>query len=143
MAEFKAVKAGQIYMGKLAHGADLLEELNGFCRERGIRLGRIEGLGAVKVACLGFYDQQSFEYRTTVVEKPMEITNLVGNVSIKDGEPFVHAHVTLLDENHQSYGGHLMPGTVVFACEVIMESFDGPDFERGLDAQTGLPLWRF
>ena len=53
----------------------------------------------------------------------------------------VHAHLTLADEDGSAYGGHLMPGTEVFACEIILEAFEGPGFERRLDHETGLPLW--
>ncbi len=34
---------------------------------------------------------------------------------MKDGEIFVHAHITLADRKGRAYGGHLMPGTMVFA----------------------------
>lgn len=53
----------------------------------------------------------------------------------------VHAHITLSDEKGSVRSGHLAPGTTVFACEIIIEAFDGPDFNRGLDKGTGLPLW--
>ena len=35
----------------------------------------------------------------------------------------------------------LAPGTIVFACEFILETFDGPILERDLDETTGLYLW--
>jgi predicted DNA-binding protein with PD1-like motif len=128
-------------MGKLSYGCDLLEELTAICQKENIRLGRIEALGAVQRAHLGFYDQHTREYQFLALSQPLEITKLIGNVSLKDGKPFVHAHVTLADEEGKAFGGHLAPGTVVFACEFIIEVFDGPVFERGLDEETGLPLW--
>ena len=129
-------------MGRLRHGADLLEELTAVCIKQNITLGRIEGLGAVQKACIAFYDQQAREYRPVTIDLPLEILKLVGNVSLKDGAPFVHAHVTLGDAEGKAYGGHLAPGTVVFACEFILEVLEGPDFERGYDEETGLQLWK-
>ena len=137
----KTVKSKELFMGKLSYGCDLLEELTSVCQKENIRLGRIEALGAVQKAHIGFYDQQTREYRFHALPQPLEITKLIGNVSLKDGNPFVHAHVTLADEEGKAFGGHLAPGTVVFACEFIIESFDGPVFERGFDEETGLPLW--
>ncbi len=58
-----------------------------------------------------------------------------------DGKPMVHAHVMLSDEKGIVHGGHLVPGTIEFACEVITEAFDGPEFNRGQDRKTGLPFW--
>ncbi len=141
MAVVKEVEHKQISMGKLRHGADLLEELTEICREGGIQLGRVEAIGAVEKACIGFYDHKKREYEFITLDQPLEILNLTGNISIKDGNPFVHAHVTLSDRSGQAYGGHLAPGTIVFACECIIESFEGPRFERAFDQETSLPLW--
>jgi len=47
----------------------------------------------------------------------------------------------LADKRGNAYGGHLAPGTVVFACEFILEIFDGPVLQRGFDETTGLFLW--
>jgi predicted DNA-binding protein with PD1-like motif len=142
MAIMKKVKSREVLIGKLSHGADLLEEITDICRKKNIQLGRIEALGAVQRARLGFYNQKTHEYQFIVVDQPLEITKLVGNVSIKDGHPFVHAHITLADKTGNAYGGHLAPGTLVFACEFILEVFDGPIFERDFDEVTGLPLWK-
>ena len=59
MAILKKVKSTEVLMGKLKHGADLLEEITNICRDHHIQLGRIEALGAVKKARLGFYNQKT------------------------------------------------------------------------------------
>jgi predicted DNA-binding protein with PD1-like motif len=71
----------------------------------------------------------------------LEITSLTGNVSIKDGKPLVHVHVTLADKKGNAFGGHLAEGTIVFACEVCIQVFQGEPLKRGFDKTTGLPLW--
>jgi hypothetical protein len=131
-----------MYIGRLQRGDDLLEAITALCRREKVHLGRIEALGAVERARLAFYDQQARKYRYFVLERPLEITKLTGNVSLKDGEPFVHAHVTLSDSDGSSYGGHLAQGTTVFACEVILQAFHGVSLERAFDESTGLSLWR-
>ena len=128
-------------MGKLSCGCDLLQELTDVCVKGNVRLGRVEAIGAVRKARIGFYNQENRKYQFSSIDCPLEIAQLTGNVSLKDGKPFVHAHITLVDEKGKSYGGHLAPGTIVFACEFVIESFDGPGFERVPDAETGLPLW--
>ncbi|MFW5908573.1 MAG: PPC domain-containing DNA-binding protein [Desulfosalsimonas sp.] len=141
MAKLKSVTSKKLYMGRLKHGADLLEEITKACKKENIKLGRVEAIGAVKKARLGYYDQKTREYGFFRIDRPVEITGLIGNVSIKDGEPMVHAHVTLADEDGKAYGGHLAPETEVFACEIIIEAMEGPAFERKFDEETGLPLW--
>ena len=141
MTEFKRVRSRDIVMGKLSCGCDLLEELTNISTERDVKLGRIEAIGAVQKARIGFYNQETRIYQFIALDHPLEITNLIGNISLKDGNPFVHAHITLSDESGKSYGGHLAPGTVIFACEFILEAFDGPAYNRCFDEETGLPLW--
>ncbi len=141
MALIREVKAAKMLIGKLEFGADLLEEITNICVDKDICLGRVEALGAVKKARLGYYNQKEREYHFYELNQTLEITNLVGNISIKDGTPIVHAHVTFSDKDGHAYGGHLATGTIVFACEIVIQVLDGPKFERGLDQETGLPLW--
>jgi uncharacterized protein len=129
------------FMGRLDHGADLLETLTKISLDENIQLGRIEAIGAVKKATLAYYEQDKQSYVSFVLDRHLEILNLVGNISLKEGKPFVHAHVTLADEAGRSFGGHLMPGTPIFACEAIIQAFDGPQFIRQVEPVTGLPLW--
>lgn len=142
MTMMKEFRSKKMYMGKLPHGADLLDELTAVCRQEDIRLGRIEAIGAVQHVRLAYYDQQKKIYQYFTLDHHLEITNLTGNVSVKDGDPIVHAHITLADEKGGAYGGHLAQGTKVFACEFFLEVFDGPLLERGYDEVTGLPLWK-
>jgi len=141
MATWRTMQAGRVLMGRGAFGQDLLEEITGVCRAEGVTLGRVEALGAVQKARVGYYNQAARRYQFLDLDRPLEITALVGNVSLKDGRPMVHAHVTLGDERGNAFGGHLAPGTVIFACEFVIQDLSGEPLERGLDEQTGLPLW--
>jgi hypothetical protein len=51
----------------------------------------------------------------------MEVLALGGNISLKDGQPFVHAHVILADGDGGAYGGHLAENSVVFALEFVIQ----------------------
>ena len=142
MTYMRRVRPVETYMGRLRKGTDLLEEITGICRQYDIRLGRIEAIGAVETARIIYYNQQKQVYEYLTIDRGLEITKLSGNVSLKDGQVFVHAHVTLSDDSGAAYGGHLAPGTVVFACECIVEAFEGGALEREPDPQTGLALWK-
>jgi len=142
MAVYNQAESEHIFIGKLEHGADLLEELTGVCEEKNIRLGYVVALGAVRKARLGYYNQETKEYKFFELNKNLEITSLSGNISLRDGQPMVHAHITVSDSNGRTFGGHLAPGTIVFACEFIITALSGPQLTRDHDDQTGLPLWK-
>ncbi len=57
MTNILEVKAVKMFMGKLTHGSDLLEEITKICVEHDICLGRVEAIGAVQKARLGYYNQ--------------------------------------------------------------------------------------
>ncbi len=136
-----AIATAGHFIGRLERGVDLLDALTERIRQAGVQLGRVEAIGAVEKARVGFYDQGSRVYRYLQFDRPLEILALKGNVSLKEGQPMLHAHVTFGDENGHAFGGHLAPGTVVFACEYILEGFAGGELHRGHDEATGLPLW--
>jgi predicted DNA-binding protein with PD1-like motif len=137
----KRMRAKDVLLGRLQRGDDLLEALTDLVRREGVRLGRLEALGAVEKARVGYYDQAAYEYRYLDFDQDLEILALVGNVSLRDGQPMVHAHLTLGDAQGRAFGGHLAPGTRVFACEFAVEVLEGAEFHRGHDEATRLPLW--
>jgi predicted DNA-binding protein with PD1-like motif len=138
----KVQSTGQRIMGRLPKGGDLLEALTAVCQEAGIELGGVRAIGAVTRARIGYYDQATRKYNFLDLNQDLEILALIGNVSLKDGKPFVHAHVTLGDDQGRAFGGHLAEGCEVFACEFEIEQYasDQP-LERGWDEPTGLMLW--
>jgi predicted DNA-binding protein with PD1-like motif len=126
---------------RLPHGADLLDEMTAIVRREGITLGRIHAIGATTHARVAYYDQGTKVYNPIELPGGMEILNVHGNVSLRDGEPFVHAHILLGDPQGKVFGGHLLQGTKLFACELFIDELVGPALERAHDATTGLFLW--
>jgi len=136
------IKPWGCFIGRLAKGDDLLPALEKFCQQQDIKVGEVRALGAVTRARVGFYNQEERKYYFLDFEQPLEILALVGNISLKDGKPMVHAHVTLADAAGRAFGGHLAEGTPVFACEyVIYEHMAEQELNRQLDQETGLMLW--
>ena len=126
---------------RLRHGADLLDAATAIVRREKITLGRLHGLGATTHARVAFYHQGTRTYDPIEIPGGMEILNLHGNVSLRDGEPFVHLHIVLSDARGNAFGGHLLPGTKLFACELFIDELEGPALERAKDEETGLFLW--
>ena len=139
----KEYEVSKVFMGKLNHDADLLEELTRICSEKNILSAKIEAIGAVKKARLAYYDQEKRKYAYFVLDQPLEIVSLIGNVSVRNHKPMVHAHLTLSDKNGKVFGGHLATGTILYAAEVKITVLIGEPLSRGFDEVTGLPLWEF
>jgi hypothetical protein len=135
-------KSKRTFIGQLPSGADLHESLTQIVQRENIRLGRIHAIGATTHAIVAYYDQQLKKYQPMVFSGGMEILSLNGNVSIRDGKPFVHVHILLGDREGKVFGGHVLPGTTLFACEVFIDEFEGEDLVRDHHENTGLFLWK-
>lgn len=138
----KSYNVKRTYLGQLPNGSDLLESLTELVQKQNIRVGRIQGIGATTHAVVAFYDQNTKKYNPLEFKGQMEILNLNGNISIRDGKPFVHVHILLGDPDGKVFGGHLLPGTTLFACEVFIEEFEGEELVRSYEEKTGLHLWK-
>jgi predicted DNA-binding protein with PD1-like motif len=125
---------------RLRHDVDLVQSITELARSEGIEAGSFTAIGALKHARLGYYDQKNHEYREIKIDSPHEMASCAGNISLKEGKPFIHAHVVLADEVGNTKAGHLLEG-IVFAAEVHLHQLKGPRLERKYDEATGLSLW--
>ncbi len=127
---------------------DLLHDrILAVCRERGVRCARVTGLGAFEEAELVEYDQAKKVYKPAQsFRAAMELLSLQGNVSEKDGQPFIHLHAAVSREREDQarrvevLGGHLNRA-VVFAAEITLDCYDDLRLHRLPDEPTGLSLW--
>ncbi len=133
---------GRRVVARLPHGGDLLEEIAAVADAHGMQAAELRAIGALQTARLAFYDQATHEYGEFPVDAPVELVGLLGNVSRRDGATAVHAHATLAAHDGACIGGHVAPGCVIFACELILQELVGESLERAYDEVTGLPLWR-
>ncbi len=133
---------GRVFMGRLKKGSDLLLSLTEKAQDLGIRAGIVWGIGAVQNLVYGFYAQEEKRYYPLRIDKPLEVLSFLGNVSQRDQKTFIHAHVTVSDEQGKAFGGHLMEGSKVFAFEYSILELLGPELDRCYDEETGLFLWK-
>lgn len=133
-------QASKELMVRLKSDADLVQSITELARTGRIEAGSFTAIGALKRARLAYYDQKNHEYREIKVDSPHELASCTGNISLKDGDPFVHAHVVLADETGNTRAGHLLEATV-FAAEVHLHQLTGPKLERKHDEVTSLSLW--
>jgi hypothetical protein len=129
------------FLAPLRCGHDLLEETMRIAQESGILHAAVCIIGAVSSASFGYYDQQAKEYLHINRDGCFEVISCSGNVTLKQGAPFVHAHVLFGDREGAVFGGHLMSPSTVFAAEIHILELAGPPPERAYNEQTGLYLW--
>ena len=126
---------GNHYVMRVDPGEEILEKIGILCKKENIRVGSAVGLGASNRAVVGLFDTVNKVYKKKELTGPMEITSLVGNISTKDGETYLHFHVNLCDEEMRIQGGHMNACYVSATAEITVE--------RSMDEEIGLNLYRF
>ena len=128
----------KVLVERFGKGEDILERLNDLVQKNRISAGSLTAIGTVEKATIGYFIGDG-QYANTSLQGPLEIISCIGNVSLKEGHPFVHAHMSLSDRLGKTYGGHLMPGTTVDATfEVVLHAYGDMILVRKLDPCTKL-----
>src|SRR3989304_2812691 len=138
----EAKACGKNWLLRIDRGEEVVETLARFCREQGIRLGTVSGLGATDKATIGLFRAQTKEYVRRAVVGDHEITSLTGNISRLKGDVYLHLHVNLSDSTYRALGGHLDAAVVSGTCEVAIHVLEG-EAEREFSAEVGLNLFKF
>ena len=116
------------------------ESLLEISKSKNIQSGWINGIGAAENITLGAYPLKLRDYIKKKFEGEFELTSLMGNISTKNGNPFVHIHASISDEACNAYGGHLFSGTITATAELVILSSDSA-VNRKESSEIGLYLW--
>lgn len=100
-------------------GEDFMESITTWLNENEVRsAGILCGIGMLSDMEIGRYDGS--EYARKTEPESCEILSLQGSVSMKEGSPFVHLHVSYADHDFNAVGGHLFKGTVSMTIELVV-----------------------
>jgi predicted DNA-binding protein with PD1-like motif len=141
VTQSRRFQPGPIHLLRLEQGSDIVDSITAYATKEGISAAWFTYLGAVSRAALRYYDQVERVYRDFTVDQHLEVLSGVGNVSLRDGVPFVHTHAALADAAGRALGGHLDQGCLVYSVEVRLQELIGDAPVRLPDEATGLSLW--
>ena len=133
---------GDTYVVRLQRGEEVLACLRELCEKESISLGTVSAIGAVNHVVVGVYRVDEQKYVANTFDGVMELTSLMGNITEKDGEPYLPLHATYEDLTGKVIGGHLNEAVVSATCELFVRKVEG-HVGRRLDPETGLNIFDF
>tara|TARA_B100001964_G_C14010071_1_gene498896 strand:- start:205 stop:633 length:429 start_codon:yes stop_codon:yes gene_type:complete len=133
-------QSGQIFLVYIQKDEPVMETLTSICKNNEIINGQISGIGAVKAIEIGAYDLDSKTYLRKQYTENHELISFQGNITLKDGTPFIHAHITIGNHDLRTRGGHLFEMKVGVVGEFIIRKIDS-NAHRELDDNIGLAVW--
>lgn len=120
-------------------GEEVMSRLQRFCEEEKLSAARFTAIGAFSAATLGYFDWNRKEYDEIPVSEQVEVLSLVGDVSLYQNAPKIHAHVVVGKRDGSACGGHLLEAYVRPTLEIIITESPGY-LRRCVDEESGLPL---
>ncbi len=135
-------RAGAELAIRLDEGDEIGRSLAELCRKEGIASASFCGIGACRKAEIAHYDTDGKEYHNKKLEGMLEIVSLCGNITLSEGKPLVHAHISLGLQDFTQAGGHLVSAEVNPTCEISLSVRD-IRISRVFDENCGLRLQRF
>ncbi|MDR2090493.1 MAG: DNA-binding protein [Clostridiales bacterium] len=129
-------------IARIDKGEEIVACLTEIVEKEGIKLGSVGAVGAVGYMKAGLFDPKKKQYSVNIFERDMEIVSLTGNITRKNGEPYLHIHIAASDIGGRVVGGHLNEGRVSLTCEAVICIFDG-EAGREFDEGVGLNLLKF
>lgn len=124
----------------LAKGDNINKTFESFAEVKGVGCAWLNGIGALENPEIGYYSLEDKAYHRKTFKGEYELTSLIGNITLKEGKPFSHTHITFSDTEFRVFGGHLFNANITAAGEFIMQ-FGSDEINREMNAEIGLPLW--
>lgn len=120
-------------------GDEVMETLNGWCREQQVTAARFTAIGALRDVTLGWFDWEAKTYREIPLDDQVEVLTLAGDVALEDDQPAIHAHIVVGRSDGSAHGGHLLTAHVRPTLELILDEVP-THLRKRLDPESGLAL---
>ena len=135
--EYKRIENKIVF--RLEMGEGLMESTQRIATAENVKLASINGIGACSKIEMGYIDLSIKEYVFKTFEGNLEILQATGNITLKDGEPFPHIHISVANDECKAFGGHLNEATISATFEGVMQIIDH-EIHREFNEDLGLAL---
>ena len=135
--EYKRIENKIVF--RLEMGEGLMESTQRIATAENVKLASINGIGACSKIEMGYIDLSIKEYVFKTFEGNLEILQATGNITLKDGEPFPHIHISVANNECKAFGGHLNEATISATFEGVMQIID-LEIHREFNEDLGLSL---
>ena len=130
----------KIYAVVFAKGDEVLSGLTEFAGRENLTSGFFTAIGALQQARFGWFDRGRKAYRHIPVNEQVELISLMGNVSLVNGSPQIHAHGAVGFRDGQMRGGHLLQAIAWPTLELFFTACPAT-LRKTHDAETDLSLF--
>lgn len=107
-------------------GDELVSGLTEFAAKNHIVSAHITGIGGLISGTLGWGDPAAGGMKKIAIDKKCELASLIGNISSRDGRPYVHLHGVVSFSDGSTKGGHVIEARVDPLAEIFVVTTAAP-----------------
>ena len=104
----------------LKAGSRIPEDILAIAKREELATARVEAIGGVEELRLAYFDRGTKRYEAHDFKEFLEVTGILGNVTTKDGKPFLHIHGTFGRRDLSALAGHVMTAKVFPLLELVI-----------------------
>jgi len=104
----------------LKAGAKIPDDILSIAKKEEVATARVEAIGGVEELRLAYFNRDVKRYEEHDYKEFLEVTGILGNLTLKDGEPYLHIHGTFGRRDLSALAGHVMTAKVFPLLEVVI-----------------------
>ena len=128
---------GKTTVVRLDKDDEIVKSLYEVVNKVGCKVASVTGIGATDDFTVGVFDLEKSDYNRFKYTGNHEINALTGNITTKDGQPYIHLHITCTGQDGEVVGGHLFEGKISLTAEIFLQTIEGT-VERKFDEALGI-----
>jgi len=121
----------------LKAGARIPDDILGIAKREKVATARVEAIGGVEELRLAYFNRRMKRYEEHDFKEFLEVTGILGNITLKEGKPFLHIHGTFGRRDLSTLAGHVMKAKVFPLLEVVITPTKNRALRR-FDDELGL-----
>jgi hypothetical protein len=110
-----------VFEVRFTTGDEILSGLYALVAKKHITSGHITGIGGLAPgALLGWGDPELGGFKKIEIKDKTEIVSLIGDISLRDGQPYVHIHMVVGSSDGSTKAGHLLEAHIAPVGELTV-----------------------
>lgn len=127
------------YVLVFAKGDEVLSGLTEFAQKYKVKSASFTAIGDATSCKFGWFDKEKKMFKVIALNEQAEITSMVGDMSVINGKPSVHAHINVADQNGNVHGGHLIEAFIYPTLEVMVTVYPAT-LQKQYNAESNINL---
>lgn len=111
-------------------GDEVRSGITEFAQKYRIKSAQYSAIGDATSVKVAFFDYDKKMFKATSINEPSEVTALTGNITLFNGNPVAHSHVSVATEDGMLKGGHLLELIVGPTLELFVTTYSTPLLKR-------------